>query len=140
MKSVIYFFVLLQVLRCLGTRCRYNDIRGTCVHKAECDRYKDRITINCGSSGLSCCPPVTSEVLQSYKYPQDCGQTPWLPYGNIVGGRLIPPVEFPWLASLEYKNRPNKTGICAGSVINIRYVLTAAHCVTGRQIDASGGV
>ncbi|XP_012160525.1 serine protease 7 [Ceratitis capitata] len=42
--------------------------------------------------------------------------------------------EFPWMVLLEYKRLVGSGGLktsCAGSLINSRYVLTAAHCVKG---------
>lgn len=44
---------------------------------------------------------------------------------RIVGGYQYQQHEFPWLVYLLFNN----TFICGGSVINDRYVLTAAHCV-----------
>ncbi|XP_043065159.1 LOW QUALITY PROTEIN: melanization protease 1 [Drosophila ficusphila] len=50
---------------------------------------------------------------------------------RIVGGSMAAPNEFPWMAMLFYQNLTTFTSIsyCAGSLINNRYVLTAAHCV-----------
>ncbi|KAH8409680.1 hypothetical protein KR222_001591, partial [Zaprionus bogoriensis] len=51
----------------------------------------------------------------------------------VVGGQPAEADEYSWMASLQYANEPNITGVCAGSVINSRYVLTAAHCVVGHK-------
>lgn len=133
MRSIIYLLVLLQVRNSLSLRCTFNKHWSTC--RPDCSRHNDRVSINCGNTGLSCCPKATLAEVNAYKYPQDCGLTPWGNFGSVVGGRDIEPGVFSWMASLEYANKPNDTGMCAGSVVNFRYVLTAAHCVVGLLID-----
>jgi secreted trypsin-like serine protease len=44
---------------------------------------------------------------------------------RIVGGEKIKPGEFPWMVSLQY----NGQHYCAGTLINNKWVVTAAHCV-----------
>lgn len=44
---------------------------------------------------------------------------------RIVGGSDAQEGKYPWMVALYYNNR----FICGGSLINDRYVLTAAHCV-----------
>uniref|UniRef100_A0A182LWY5 CLIP domain-containing serine protease n=1 Tax=Anopheles culicifacies TaxID=139723 RepID=A0A182LWY5_9DIPT len=51
---------------------------------------------------------------------------------RIYGGENADIDEFPWLALMQYENRKGERKFsCGGSLINKRYVLTAAHCVTG---------
>ncbi|KAH8247130.1 hypothetical protein KR032_010672 [Drosophila birchii] len=53
---------------------------------------------------------------------------------RIYGGDDTDLNEFPWMVLLEYRRRSGNglATSCAGSLINQRYVLTAAHCLTGR--------
>ena len=56
-----------------------------------------------------------------------CSQPSYRP--KIYGGRYAEPNEFPWLAMLrtEFKNIGNFS--CGASIINEKWLLTAAHCV-----------
>merc|ERR1711942_130067 len=49
---------------------------------------------------------------------------------KITGGEDADPHEFPWVAKLLIQDQEGKSS-CGGSLINDRYILTAAHCVSG---------
>lgn len=58
---------------------------------------------------------------------------------RIFGGESTDLDEFPWMALLEYEKNGRSTGFsCGGALISKRYVLTAAHCVTGAITRSNG--
>ncbi|KAM7364429.1 serine protease 7-like [Cochliomyia hominivorax] len=69
--------------------------------------------------------------------PPVCGP---VTIGNkIYGGEETELGEFPWLANLEYsKFNGDLVSVCAGNILNQRYLLTAAHCVKG-EIEVKVG-
>ncbi|XP_050511896.1 phenoloxidase-activating factor 1 isoform X1 [Diabrotica virgifera virgifera] len=59
--------------------------------------------------------------------------------GLIYGGVETELKEFPWMALLGYRTRYGTTKwACGGTLISHRYILTAAHCVTG-EVSTSVG-
>lgn len=68
------------------------------------------------------------------KFPTDCGYTPMYPResNNKVGANSVKPDEYSWIAYLLYNDIFNIM-TCLGSVINSRYVLTSADCVSERE-------
>ncbi|XP_050298147.1 trypsin-1-like [Anthonomus grandis grandis] len=50
-----------------------------------------------------------------------------LKHKRIIGGIETLVNQYPWMVALHYNNR----FLCGGSLINNKYVLTAAHCVNG---------
>lgn len=63
--------------------------------------------------------------------PNDCGRDL---SQRIVGGERTEIDEFPWMALLEYQKPNGRTTACGGVLINKRYVLTAAHCIKGKDL------
>lgn len=59
---------------------------------------------------------------------------------KIRGGQLAELDEFPWMAMLLYERENNAVAQgCGGALISRTYVLTAAHCVTGRNFEQQKG-
>lgn len=60
---------------------------------------------------------------------------------RIYGGENADIDEFPWLAMLQYENHRQELKFsCGGSLINNRYVATAAHCVVGEVEKKEGNL
>lgn len=63
--------------------------------------------------------------------PVDCGKDL---SQRIFGGERTELDEFPWMALLEYRKPNGKSTACGGVLVNRRYVLTAAHCIKGKDL------
>lgn len=66
--------------------------------------------------------------------PSNCGEET---SERIVGGERTDIDEFPWTVLLEYQKPNGITTACGGVLISKRYVLTAAHCLKGKDLPKS---
>ncbi|XP_037718007.1 spaetzle-processing enzyme-like [Drosophila subpulchrella] len=136
--SLLAFFLILSTVSGFNS-CQRDE---KCVRLYLCPHmyhfaYDERMAhIQCGTDRTAnaedqriyvCCPEP-GNVLPDHK---TCGRRPGTP--RIFGGVKAQPNEFPWMALLlDSKGK----AACGGSLINNRYVVTAAHCVSRVKIDS----
>lgn len=97
----------------------------------------------CGSISREifvCCPQQTfpsdpSKGKRLLPLPGDCG---FSSTDKIIAGKKTVIDEYPWMALLGYTiPGRQKSFSCGGTLINNRYILTAAHCVNGPNIPST---
>lgn len=82
-------------------------------------------------AGLERTEDPISNLLNNPLLPSECGKS-LIP--RIIGGTRTALDEFPWMTLLEYQHPRGRTTACGGVLINERYVLTAAHCLKGKDL------
>ncbi|KAG1662604.1 Proclotting enzyme [Nymphon striatum] len=61
-------------------------------------------------------------------FPKDCGESAGTS-NRVVGGKEADIGAWPWMAAIYLITNGNPSFHCGGSVINNKYVVTAAHCI-----------
>ncbi|KYM93571.1 Serine protease easter [Cyphomyrmex costatus] len=90
-----------------------------------------------GSNLESVLSPIESfqiDLANNSLLPNDCGRDLTQ---RIFGGERTELDEFPWMALLEYQKPNGRTTACGGVLISKRYILTAAHCVKGKDLPTN---
>ncbi|XP_052867409.1 CLIP domain-containing serine protease B4-like [Anopheles cruzii] len=118
--------------------------QGSCIQFPECQPllsiYNKRtptpedkqflLNSRCGTYNtkiLVCCVGATQAQKSSLPEPPYCGLQL---SDRVVGGQPTQLDEFPWTALIEYQKPGGQYGFhCGGSLINQRYIVTAAHCI-----------
>ncbi|KAG5837597.1 hypothetical protein ANANG_G00241010 [Anguilla anguilla] len=97
-----------EIAQVTCTEYTYRCKNGKCVNK-----------LNCECDGENDCEDESDEA------DCDCGKQPYRSQ-RIVGGQNAEVGEWPWQVSLHVKNSGH---VCGASLINDRWLVTAAHCV-----------
>ncbi|XP_047512094.1 serine protease easter-like [Pieris napi] len=156
-KKIIFSVLVLHISAVLG-----NGICNDCMDYTKCKAAFDLVTLNrddktkqlfskafCGTGYENgerlykvCCSVFTplntmpsldsrSGISKDHLLPEMCGSI----LGNrIFGGKYAKLYEFPWMALISYNKRYGPQFECAGTIINSKYILTAAHCVVNKNI------
>ncbi|KAL0100211.1 hypothetical protein PUN28_019557 [Cardiocondyla obscurior] len=77
---------------------------------------------------------IAADLANNPLLPSDCGSDL---VQKLLGGERTDLDEFPWMALLEYQKPNGRSTACGGVLISKRYVLTAAHCIKGKDLPTN---
>ncbi|KQS38389.1 uncharacterized protein Dere_GG12275, isoform B [Drosophila erecta] len=121
-----YLFELLQSEEVTDQDRRF-------LRTSQCGYRNGQVLICCANNRMRNQKPTKRPGNNLLPMAPNCGDN--FEY-RIVGGKETGKREFPWMALIEYTKPGNVKGHhCGGSLINNRYVLTAAHCVSAIPTD-----
>lgn len=87
-----------------------------------------------------CCPEEKVELTDKSLIPEpelaQCGVQGDL--NRVVGGTVAEIDDFPWMALLQYRKGDKIESACGGTLINNRYIITAAHCADTKFLKSVG--
>ncbi|XP_072390342.1 phenoloxidase-activating factor 1-like [Diabrotica undecimpunctata] len=116
------------------------------VERPLSDEAKKQLKAYLCSDHLKVCCPTSQIVIsdgdstdvditkhKNYKLlPEDCGYLD-IAHIRVINGEDAELSEYPWMSLLSFRGSDNKAEFkCAGSIINNRYIHTAAHCLQDR--------
>ena len=128
----------VQARECGSDRVEYSSSGNVVVVKFRTNRRGTRkgfsCTVTSSSSSSSTEEPEENSSPSSSTDSCKCGV---VNLNRIVGGiEVNPPNKYPFQVGLKMSNGRNYW--CGGSIINDRYVMTAAHCIHGMSSTNSG--
>jgi len=119
-----------DVAECVDIIPTYCKLRIHNCHRPPFDKIMQRLCRkSCGYCGQPITlPPTGPTKVYPPPYTGKCGQ-PEVKGVRVIAGTTPPRGSWPWQILLIYRGRPN----CGGTLITPEWVITAAHCVYGRE-------